>query len=358
MLANTITTKNIKSGLLVFLISFLVALISFFAVTGKVLSVKYKSFLSEANLSHKKFLNIIKTGLENKKFENKEQLNFLVMGLDQVANRGESTSLTDTMMLASINLKSGKMTTLSLPRDLWSAPYKTKINALYVYGQERNPENPAKFPQKTIEEMTGIKIDYTLVTTLNQISQLIDIVGGIKVDVTQAFTDEKFPRSDVDVTRVTDPALLYETVKFEQGCQIMNGDRALKYIRSRMSQDEEGNDLAREKRQQQVITGLVDRLTNYQLYWQRPYIAGKLFNFYQQNFASHLPVDDLIGLSKNLVPVASEFKLNANTLSVYPDDKSGVIIHPDPSEYNGQWIYEIKNQEAFQKEIQDKLNIN
>jgi anionic cell wall polymer biosynthesis LytR-Cps2A-Psr (LCP) family protein len=57
----------------------------------------------------------------------------------------------------------------------------------------------------------------------------------------------------------------------------MNGERALKYVRSRHAEGSEGNDFARGRRQQQVILALKERLTSRDILLN----AGKLRALYQ-----------------------------------------------------------------------------
>jgi anionic cell wall polymer biosynthesis LytR-Cps2A-Psr (LCP) family protein len=52
------------------------------------------------------------------------------------------------------------------------------------------------------------------------------------------------------------------TVTFNQGLQTMNGERALVFVRSRHAEGVEGSDIAREARQQLVLSGVIKKLTD------------------------------------------------------------------------------------------------
>ncbi|MDH5533652.1 MAG: LCP family protein, partial [Candidatus Pacebacteria bacterium] len=244
--------------------------------------------------------------------------------------------------------------TLSFPRDLWHDGYQTRINALYFYGQERYPENPQQFPTEVISEMTGIDIHHTLVLSFEQVSQLIDLLGGIEVDVPVAFIDEEFPRTDVDVTVVRDPKLLYKTIEFKQGKQIMNGETSLEYVRSRKSGDDEGTDIARGSRQQLLIEALIgklkqkDTLTNFAL-------LGKLYTFYEENFAQVISIEEIVSLSKKLYPMRDNLSFVGNSLSIYPENEYGVIWHPPEWQYRGEWVYAIRDAAEFSAYVQTVL---
>src|SRR5579859_1629097 len=88
-------------------------------------------FAQNAQVTPAQFFQTIKTGWSTKPNQTDGHVNFLILGTDSLTNRGHDTVLTDTMLLVSLNLKTGKIAMFSMPRDLWNEDYKTKINALY-----------------------------------------------------------------------------------------------------------------------------------------------------------------------------------------------------------------------------------
>jgi LCP family protein required for cell wall assembly len=345
------------------------------------LKQEYRQFLSAADLTHPELKQIVSDALEqhNQFVQKQIQLqsqtqdqsqalntNFLLLGVDQVANRGGDPLLTDTMLLLNLDPKQQQVTALSLPRDLWLEAYKTKINALYTYGQDRFPQQPEKFPTRVISNLTQIPIDYTVVLSLSQLAELIDLVGGIQVNVPQAFVDREFPRSDVNLEEVTDPEQLYTTVEFRAGKQTMQAERALQYIRSRHSQNEQGTDLARGQRQQQVIQALLGKLTQPQLYLQQPSLAAALIRYYQNNFAQYVPLADALALGLNLSgigrikqqaavseltrtpkPSLPELQFESVSLPVYPEENAVLYHPPQATFYQQQWVYTIHDKQKF-----------
>ena len=280
--------------------------------------------------------------------------NILILGTDAVANRDGHAQLTDTMIFASIDLSAGKIYLLSLPRDLWSEEYKTKINALYVYGAERFPNSPEQFPQLVIGKLLNQPIHHTLVISMDELSQIIDVLEGVKVEVAQSFTDPEFPRSDVDISS-TDPNVLYKTVKFTAGKEVMNGERALEYIRSRHADGETGTDLSRSQRQQAVIQAMITKLMQKDTILNIDKLAS-LFNLYHEQFAQYLSLEELGASGKQLYKVKNEISLEPLSLSLYPDSETGVIEHPSPKLYNNQWVYKTRDTEMLEKEVKEKLN--
>lgn len=372
--------RSIWGGLKLGLISFSAAVLVILLAALFIFRNKYQQFLQAAELDHAQVMSLVKS--KNEKTAASDQLTFLILGIDAVDNRQNGPQMTDTVMLARLHFDSAQINLVSLPRDLWSEPYKTKINALYQYGLEREPQNPTAYPQEIIAEMTGAQIDTTFVVKLDDVGALIDQIGGIQVNVEQGFADEKFPRNDVDIQTETDPAVLYETVVFEPGLQWMDGDTALKYIRSRQSEDlESGNDIARTERQQQVIQALLAQLSQPVRYWHNPAQAGYLYRFYADKFDQFLEIEALIQAGKNIgLNNLSNLNFSSTTLPVFEaDDRTiyqgtatsevdelndlkkretqGVIEHPkDLRPYQNLWVYVIRDQQEFENFVQNALN--
>lgn len=318
--------------------------------------LKFRQFSQTSGLSLGKVVEIAKTGWQKSPQQTADRVNFLVLGLDSLKTRGDVPALTDTMMLVSLNLRTAQVNTLSFPRDLWNEAFVTRINALYHYGLERYPQQPEQFPQEVLSEMTGVPIHHVVVLTFDQVSQLIDLLGGIEVEVPVAFVDEEFPRSDVDVTKVHDPKLLYKTVIFVEGKQLMSGEKALEYMRSRKSGDDEGTDVARGTRQQLVLDSLLAKLrqkstlTNMKL-------VGQLYAFYQTNFSAVVTPAEGVALVKKLWPVRNGFAITNHSIPIFPDDEQGLIEHPDPRRYRGEWIYIVRDLEKFRNFVQTVLGL-
>lgn len=279
----------------------------------------------------------------------------LVLGTDEAPNRQDAPVLTDTILYVSM-AHSGEIHLLSLPRDLWSQAYQTKINALYQYSRERDSENPEVFVNTALTELTGITPDATLVLSPKDLADSIDALGGIEVRVAQSFEDTRFPRDDVDLTS-TNPAELYQTIRFEAGTERMSGVRAQQYVRSRMSQDEAvGNDLDRTLRQQAVVSGLIATIRSHQTYTS-PQRVGQLWYLYTTRYRSELPLPTVLALGTSLLENRDMLSLTQHTLSVYPDDPEGIITHPPIWTTQNQWVYTVRDTAQFQEFVQTSLSV-
>jgi len=127
--------------------------------------------------------------------------------------------------------------------------------------------------------------------------------------------------------------------------------------RSRHSEDEQGHDLARGARQQQVIAALITKLTNYKLFLTQPELAAKLYVFYQRDFAKALSLPELVATIKTLLPYRENLEFTSHQLSDIDDDPTdGVLDNPARlSIYQYQWVYIITDEQKFQTLVQEKL---
>jgi LCP family protein required for cell wall assembly len=184
--------------------------------------------------------------------EGDSRINVLLLGVDKAAG------LTDSIQIISIDPINKSYAMMSLPRDLAvSNPGlgRTKINAVYNGGNTictalktctAGVDKGAYALQRTIAEVTGIKIHYFVKTDFSGLKQVVDTLGGIDVFVDKQLYDTSFP---------ADFGNGYQTVNIKAGQQHMNGDTALKYSRSRHST----SDFDRARRQQIVINAIKDK---------------------------------------------------------------------------------------------------
>lgn len=281
-------------------------------------------------------------------------INFLLLGIDSVAGRGDAPPLTDTMMLVSLNLKTSSITLLSLPRDIWNDPYKTKINALYAYGSERYPDKPEQFTEEVLSEMTGIPIHYTLIISMDMVAEVIDTVGGLPITIAESFTDPLFPRPGVDVTTERDPQKLYTTVTFTQGPQTLSGEQALMFMRSRHSTGAAGTDTDRNKRQYLVLQSLATRLQE-RVVLSNPELMGKLFSLYKKYAAEELPIGESIRVVGTLLDASQTPSVRSVQLPTSSRNPRELLYNPPLRTTKNQWMYVLPNPQAFKEYVQKSL---
>ncbi|MDA1079262.1 MAG: LCP family protein [bacterium] len=304
---------------------------------------------SESNKSPQELLQIAKSANEVTPRESNPV--FLILGTDSLATRGEVPPLTDILLLASLDLKSGAVHLLPLPRDLWNENYKTKINALLAYGSDRSPDSPEQFPKQVIEEMTNVPIDFTVVLAMDTLAELVDTLGGVAVSIPTSFVDTEFPNPDVDISTERDPKKLYKTVSFSKGTETMSGERLLEFVRSRHSESEEGTDLARNQRQQIAFAAILDAATAESVI-KNPSRIGKLFSFYENHFRSALPINDMAAIGKAVLENSvSGVTIESHSLSIQSRTEAGVLVNPDIRTTKNIWLYQITDDKLFREEV-------
>jgi len=175
----------------------------------------------------------------------------------------EAPDLTDTMMVASVDQHTSSVTLVSLPRDIWIPDLRTKLNSVYYWGNKKKEHGGLLLAKASVEEIVGQPVHYGIVIDFSGFKKVIDIVGGIEVDVERSFTDERYPvpgRENDLCGGDSEYKCRYETIRFEKGIQHMDGETALKFVRSRNADGDEGTDFARAARQQRVISALKERV--------------------------------------------------------------------------------------------------
>lgn len=175
-------------------------------------------------------------------FEEGKNLNVLLLGIDR-RSKAEQSFNTDTMILVTVNPETNKVLLTSVPRDLWING--NKMNALYsVFGPETLLD--------AFEKITGQEIDGYIRADFEDIVWIVDSMGGVPVNVERTFTDNSFPNNtDTDIVSVT----------FNEGTELMTGERALTFSRSRKGNNGEGSDLMRAKRQHLILQSMIEGIS-------------------------------------------------------------------------------------------------
>lgn len=133
------------------------------------------------------------------------------------------------MLLRKVN---GVAELVSLPRDTAveiPGHGLNKLNASYALGGP-------KLLVKTVEEVSGVKVDHYVEVTMGAVTQLVDAAGGVELCL------------DYDVDDA-DSAL-----KWKSGCHQADGATALAF--SRMRHQDPRGDIGRAERQRQVVSKL------------------------------------------------------------------------------------------------------
>jgi anionic cell wall polymer biosynthesis LytR-Cps2A-Psr (LCP) family protein len=186
--------------------------------------------------------------------------------------------------------------------------------------------------------------------------KIIDAVGGIDIEVEKGFVDKEYPISGKENDFCGgDPkyACRYETVQFERGLQHMDGEKAFKYVRSRHAEGEEGTDFARDKRQQEVILAVKNKILSYPLWKEREKIK-EIITVVDKMFQTDMSWSEKIILLKFLYETPTN-KIRHLVLDSGDEMKGlkGFLVNPPAWKHDGLWVLEPRtgNFEEIQKYI-------
>ena len=243
-----------------------------------------------------KRINTSKTVSSSSSIKKQEKKIYNILLLGYGGGSHDGTYLTDSMMVVHIDLSQKKIAMISIPRDIWvklptksGADFHEKINAVYQMGL--NPDNypdvdvkgegqpaAADLIKRVIGPVFGLPIDNYVSIDFDGFKRAVDILGGVDVSVLKTFDDYEYPvdgkekdlcgKTEADLPELEkiasdSPSLAfpcrYEHLHFDQGTTHMNGETALKYVRSRHSL-QDGSDFGRAARQQRFLEAVKDKI--------------------------------------------------------------------------------------------------
>ncbi|MEV0787069.1 LCP family protein [Streptomyces sp. NPDC050423] len=162
---------------------------------------------------------------------------------------GEPCHCTDTIMLVHLSADKQRASIVSLPRDSYAeipehrdqttgkehAAHPVKLNAAYAEG------GPG-LTVRTVEHMTGVKVDHYLEVDFTSFMTTVDTLGGVKICTTRPMKDA------------------YTGLDLAAGTHELDGGQALQYVRSRHIDG--AADLGRMQRQQKFLASLIKQTTS------------------------------------------------------------------------------------------------
>ena len=232
------------------------------------------------------------------RWSGRERLNVLLLGIDRRNGGSAVTENTDTVIVLSLDPVNDTAAMLSIPRDtLVTIPghRQDKVNAAYAYGgQQRGPD----LARRTVEGLLGIPIHSFALIDFDAFTRIVDSFGGVLVDVKRPLRDEEYPTADFGIERL----------QLVAGPQLLDGDDALRYARSR----HDSNDFSRARRQQDVLAGLRVRLVQGGI-GRIPTVIDRVGTAVQTNFdpANVLPLART-GVAIDASAITSEVMLPCN----------------------------------------------
>ncbi|MDY7039985.1 MAG: LCP family protein, partial [Chloroflexota bacterium] len=149
-----------------------------------------------------------------------DAVNILLLGTD--TRQGLTSWRTDTIILVAVNPTQKTAGLLSIPRDLWvytPGHGHRRINTVDCLGERTGyPGGGPALLNETLRYNLGVPFHYFIRVDLQGFVRIVDTLGGLEVDVDQ-----------------TIPYDSYTGLALTPGIYHMDGEMALKYVRTRMT---------------------------------------------------------------------------------------------------------------------------
>lgn len=262
------TLGAVVVGLLTFIVSAPLAVASAYSFETARLSSDL--FGSESNSQSQTRPTLEK----NDPWADKDRVNILLLGGDSGEGRESDLGVrTDTMMMASIDTKTGATLLIQLPRNLQYPIFAadSPLASVFPYGFDDGAEAflssvwqdaPTMYPELfentdypgadalkwAFEGITALKVDYFVLVNIDGLVNLIDAMGGVTVNVNYPIA-KGGSTSDYNCG---------ESGWIPEGpSQHLNGTDAMWYARSRCNSP--GGDFGRMQRQSCLVQAVIDQ---------------------------------------------------------------------------------------------------
>jgi LCP family protein required for cell wall assembly len=246
-----------------------------------------------------------------------DRLNVLILGI-RGADDPNGGLLTDTVMVVSIEPKTGRTALISIPRDLYvDIPYhdyKNKINEVYVDGiKDGGWQNGLKYSKKAVSNVTGLDIHYATSVDFKAFKEIIDILGGVRITLARPFSETNQFEEGV--------------IELPAGSQTINGDTALLFARARFST----SDFDRAKRQQQLLIAIKEKAFSLGVV-SNPVKIISILN----SLGNHVRTDAELWEIKELMIVMKKIDTTDVRRKVFDTSKNGLLYAS--RDQNGSYI--------------------
>ena len=218
----------------------------------------------------------MKTALSLKLFQDKKRVNVLLLGVND--------GLTDTIMVASFDMKAKHVDLISVPRDTYyhrdgyNSEGENKINAAY----RGDPVNTAR---AVSEVLLGMPINYYAVIGYDGIKTIVGSMGGVPMTIQKGGMHYKDPYDT--------PPLV---INIPEGPQVLDGDHAVQFLRYRHGYVE--GDIGRVKAQQEFMKSAFRQCLSLNL----PKIAKTVF----ENVDSDITLGTVTSLATKAIGITGD----------------------------------------------------
>src|SRR5690606_20057277 len=159
---------------------------------------------------------------------------------------------------------------MSMPRDTYVEPpglWGMKLTESFNAGYEADGTwgGGARVVSEVISNLTGLSFNAAAIVNFGGFQKIIDEMGGLEFCVDTAAYSEHLVLVDgepMGIGKARREGLAYEQVRYEEGCQHLEGWEALDYARQRKTLESGEGDYGRQRHQQQLLKAMADRATS------------------------------------------------------------------------------------------------
>lgn len=299
--------KYFVRGLVLVIILVLIASGALFYKVG----FTFSKIINIKNIAWEKIFGDLPISEEYMPLKDEDRVNVLLLGIGGIEHEYGGL-LTDSIMIVSFKKSTGQVALISIPRDLYvqipgESQYE-KINSAYILGEQRYG-NGLDYSKKTIGYITGLYIDYAIVVDFESFKEVIDALGGVNIYLDEPFIEDKQWWCDEYGSNCR-PFIV------EAGDQILDGETALFYIRSRFS----STDFDRARRQQQIMLAIKDKFLSLGIL-ANPLIINDLFSAVAKN----IKIDIMPWEVPGLIQLAQKANMENITRKVFDTSEEGLL---------------------------------
>ena len=258
-----------------------------------------------------------------------------IMLVGQNYRGSEQSYLSDTMIMCTINRETNTLTMTSILRDLYvplpayagHGPGRNRINVCYHLGTTWTDSRKGGMEMLAlcVEQNFGIPIDHTVEIDFTAFEKIVDMLGGVDIELTQAEAD--YLNSDVHYYYNFDH-------EFEAGPQTLTGLEALAYARIRSID----GDFQRTNRQRTVVNSLIQRCKVVGL-WDLHKMATEILPM----ITTDMTEDEINEYIWEFLPMIADLNIVSQKIPL------------DKEQMNGDWSYSGKEIEGIGNVLEPNL---
>jgi len=226
-------------------------------------------------------------------------------------------------MILSIKKSTGQTALISIPRDLYvkiPSYGKEKINDAYALGeQKKRGGGGLTLSKEVVSNVTDLYINHTVSADFKAFQELVDTLGGITIWRDAPFVEDKQWWCDENDENC-------RPFKLPAGKNILNGEQALFYVRSRFS----SSDFDRMRRQQQVLIAIKEKVLGLKIL-ANPKKIFDILDVLKRNIKTDMDIIEI----KELMDLSKRIDFKHTKRKVFDTSQNGLLYS---SNINGSYV--------------------